>query len=128
MSRAIEKVRRDDAGISSLRPDVEPVLERLIEEFRVELATLGVRPLTGVTQRPALAFTPVSRAQLGAGFASRDISLLNSQGRDLEHGVNGNLTFESRAHVGDVLSFYLQPDLLGNAAPAPAFRGPRNAA
>jgi hypothetical protein len=34
VARAIEKVRSDEARVYSLRRDLEPVLDRLIEEFR----------------------------------------------------------------------------------------------
>src|SRR5947199_8630342 len=42
VARAIEKIRRDDTGGLNARRDLEPVLDRLMEEFRVELASLGV--------------------------------------------------------------------------------------
>src|SRR5712691_12084696 len=41
VARAIEKIRRDDSGGLNARRDLEPVLDRLMEEFRVELASLG---------------------------------------------------------------------------------------
>src|SRR6185503_16426298 len=40
VARAIAKIRRDEEGLN-LRRDLEPVLNRLIEEFKVELAALG---------------------------------------------------------------------------------------
>jgi hypothetical protein len=91
------------------------VVDRLIEEFRVELAALGVK-LPGSTPRPpgALTFVPVDRAQVTLGAASRDLSFVNSQGFRFQHGLNGGATFESRLQVGDVFSVYVQPELTGN--------------
>src|SRR5215813_6682258 len=42
VARAIERIRRDEGGLNTRR-DLEPVLDRLIEEFRPELAGLGVQ-------------------------------------------------------------------------------------
>src|SRR5437763_11433421 len=49
VARAIEKIRRDDAGALNERRDLEPVLDRLMEEFKVELASLGVQAPGGPT-------------------------------------------------------------------------------
>src|SRR5438552_18766699 len=43
VARAIERIRRDESGGLNTRRDLEPVLDRLMEEFKVELAGLGVR-------------------------------------------------------------------------------------
>jgi hypothetical protein len=117
VARAIEKIRADTAGVYNNRQDLESVLDRLIEEFRPELVSLGVK--TGDGGRPAPApgffsFTPIDRAQVRGGYVNRDFSLINNQGLRFQGGVNGGLTFESRAQVGDVVTFYLQPELHGN--------------
>src|SRR5215467_1385955 len=41
VARAIERIRRDEPDDLNLRRDLEPVLDRLMEEFKVELASLG---------------------------------------------------------------------------------------
>src|SRR2546427_4136328 len=41
VARAIQKIRSDDAGGLNARRDLEPVLDRLMEEFKTELASLG---------------------------------------------------------------------------------------
>jgi hypothetical protein len=117
VARAIEKIRRDQGGTGfSTRRDLEPVLDRLMEEFRTELASLGVTvPATGqVPPRSFVSFTPVDRAQVRGGFVSRDLRLENRQGLSWQRGFNGDTTFESRMQVGDFLTFYLQPELHGN--------------
>src|SRR5688572_26806733 len=43
VATAIEKIRRDDQGRYNARRDLEPLIARLTEEFRSELASLGVR-------------------------------------------------------------------------------------
>jgi len=116
VARAIEKIRADTEGVYNNRQDLESVLNRLIEEFRPELASLGAK-VTDASKTPTpgvFSFTPIDRAQVRGAYASRDISLPNSQGLRLRNGVNGGLTFESRAQVGDVVTFYLQPELHGN--------------
>lgn len=116
VARAIEKIRSDEMGGLNARRDLEPVLNRLMEEFKVELASLGVRTSEGSATAPGfVSFTPVDRAQTYLGYASRQFSLVNDQGHTFKRGPNGGLTFESRAQVGDFLTFYLQPELLENA-------------
>ena len=115
VASAIEKIRSDNTGDTNMRRDLEPVLDRLIEEFRPELASLGVRlPGSSIPSPKYFSFLPVDRAQVGAGYSSRDLSLVNSQGFRLREGINGETTFETRAQIGDSLSFYLQPELFGN--------------
>src|SRR5207249_2177633 len=41
-------------------------------------------------------------------------SLVNEQGHTMRRGVNGGPTFESRAQFGDIVTMYVQPELLGN--------------
>src|SRR6185503_20836108 len=49
VARAIERIRRDDPEGLNMRRDLEPVLDRLMEEFKVELASLGVQVPDGVS-------------------------------------------------------------------------------
>src|SRR5436190_17407672 len=71
VARVIEKIRSDDTGGLNARRDLEPVLDRLIEEFKVELARLGVRP-SEATAPPAgfFSFTPIDRAQAFGAYAN----------------------------------------------------------
>src|SRR5438876_1404064 len=114
VARAIEKIRRDNTGGLNARRDLEPVLDRLMEEFKVELASLGVKAPGGPAPPGFVSFLPLDRAQVFGAYASRQFSLVNSQGRTFKRGAAGGLTFESRAQIGDFLSFYLQPELLEN--------------
>ena len=116
VSRAIAAIRADTTGVYNNRQDLEPILNRLIDEFRVELAQLGtILPGDTSTKVPGVfSFTPVDRAQVRGGYASRDFSLINNQGSRFQHGLNGGFTFESRAQIGDHVTFYLQPEVHGN--------------
>ncbi len=114
VARALQKIRRDETGALNARRDLEPVLDRLIEEFKVELISLGVQLPESSVPPGFVSFIPVDRAQTFAAYASRQFSLVNNQGRTFKRGANGGLTFESRAQIGDFFSFYLQPELLEN--------------
>jgi hypothetical protein len=39
---------------------------------------------------------------------------VNNQGRRFQDGFNGGATFESRLQLGDMVTFYLQPEAVGN--------------
>jgi Capsule assembly protein Wzi len=115
VARAIEAVRNDQTGAMNERRDLEGVLDRLAEEFRTELVELGVK--YGGDARPAprfVAFVPIDQAQVRAGYANRDLSLIDTQGLKFQRGVNAGATFDSRLQVGKFLGFYLQPELVGN--------------
>jgi hypothetical protein len=114
VARAIERIRRDEPDGLNLRRDLEPVLDRLIEEYKVELAALGVQVPDGVKPPGTFSFTPIDRAQAFGGYANHRFSLLNEQGSSFKRGFNNGLTFESRMQIGDYLTFYLQPELLAN--------------
>jgi Capsule assembly protein Wzi len=115
VARAVDAIRRDRDGVYNNRRDLEPVLDRLMTEFSAELAALRVAtPGTPVQAPSAVSFVPVDRGMAYAGYANRDLSLINSQGRRFEDGVNAGSTFESRLQIGDVLTFYLQPEAVAN--------------
>ncbi|MBI2524661.1 MAG: hypothetical protein HYV93_01640 [Candidatus Rokubacteria bacterium] len=112
---AIRKIRGDEAGTYNGRRDLEPVLDRLMDELRPELLELGALRRDQAAARTSwVSFVPIDQAQVGLGWASRHFSLLNSQGRAVEQGANGLATFDTRLQVGSVLTFYAQPQLLGN--------------
>src|SRR5262245_5141810 len=114
VARAIQKIRRDEPEGLNLRRDLEPVLDRLIEEFRVELAALGVQVPDGAAPPGAFSFTPIDRAQVFSGLATHGFSLVNEQGTSVKRTFNMGLTFETRAQIWDFLTFYIQPELLAN--------------
>jgi hypothetical protein len=90
------------------------VLNRLIEEFKVELAALGVQVSDSVQPPGMFSFTPLDRAQVFNALATHGFSLVNEQGSSVKRSFNMGLTFESRMQIGDFLSFYVQPELLAN--------------
>src|SRR5438105_4061299 len=92
VARAIAKIR-DDMGDLNARRDLEPVLDRLMEEFKIELASLGVRTAEAAPAPGLVSFTPIDRAQTVLGHASGQFSLLNAQGRSFKRVINGRLTF-----------------------------------
>jgi len=115
VARAIDKIRNDGDGTYNLRQDLEPVLDRLIEEFRPELAALGVKIPGELGPAPGfVSFLPVDRAQVRAGYANRSFPFVNGQGLKFQEGANSGMTFESRAQIGDFLTFYVQPEFRGN--------------
>jgi Capsule assembly protein Wzi len=114
VARAIQKIRRDEPDGLNLRRDLEPVLDRLIEEFKVELAALGVQVPDVVAPPGNFSFTPIDRGQVFSGLATHGFSLVNEQGTSVKRTFNMGLTFESRAQLWDFLTFYIQPELLAN--------------
>src|SRR5438552_3586506 len=79
VARAIQKIRGDDAGGLNARRDLEPVLDRLMEEFKVELVSLGVQAPGGSAPPGFVSFLPLDRAQVFGAYASHQFSLVNSQ-------------------------------------------------
>ena len=114
VARAIAKIRRDEPEGLNMRRDLEPALDRLIEEYKVELAQLGVQVPSGVTPPGTFSFTPVDRAQVFGGYAAHGLSLWGEQGSSFHRGFNNGLTLESRMQIGDYLTFYVQPELQAN--------------
>src|SRR3989441_2714723 len=111
VARAIERIRRDEPDGLNLRRDLEPVLDRLIEEFKVELAGLGVKLPDGAQPPGFVSFTPIDRFQVSSQWTNHKLSLVNEQGRTLQKWLSGGPTFESRLQIGDFLTFYVQPEL-----------------
>lgn len=115
VAAAVKAIRGDTLGRWNSRRDLESVVDRLTEEFRVELAGLGVSLSSAPLPAPGLvSFVPVDRAQAHLGYATERVSFVNSQGRRFETRLNGGMTFESRAQIGDALTLYLQPEFAGN--------------
>src|SRR4029453_11046725 len=70
VARAIQKIPRDEPEGLNLRRDLEPVLDRLIEEFKVELAELCVQVPDGVQPPGNFSFTPIDRGQVFGGLTT----------------------------------------------------------
>jgi hypothetical protein len=114
VARAIERIRRDEPDDLNLRRDLEPVLDRLMEEFKTELAALGIQVPDNAPPPSPFSFTPLDRAQAFSALATHGFSLVNEQGTSVKRTFNMGLTFESRAQLWDYLTFYIQPELLAN--------------
>src|SRR6059036_3060635 len=99
VARAIERIRRDEPEGLNMRRDLEPVLDRLMEEFKVELASLGVQAPGDARPPGFVSFTPIDRAQGFGGYATHGFSLTNEQGSSFKRGFNNGLTFESRMQI-----------------------------
>jgi Capsule assembly protein Wzi len=110
VARAIDRIRRDEPELNARR-DLEPVLDRLMEEFKSELAGLGVRAPGDAVAPGFVSFTPVDRLQLSSRWTNHTQSMVNEQGRTFQKWLSGGPTFESRLQLGDFLTFYLQPEL-----------------
>ncbi|MFQ5898669.1 MAG: capsule assembly Wzi family protein [Candidatus Methylomirabilia bacterium] len=114
VARAVETIRGDRAGLISGRAELEAVLNRLIEEFGPELATMGVR-VPGVPEAPStFFFKPVDTLQLQAGYADRETSPSNSLGAKFLENGSSRIALQGRAQIGDFLSFYVYPEFEGN--------------
>ena len=70
---------------------------------------LAARVPDGVEPPGRFSFTPIDRGQVFGGLATHGFSLVNEQGTSVKRAYNMGLTFESRAQLWDVLTFYLQP-------------------
>lgn len=115
VAQAIGTINRDQLGTFNDRRDIQDLLDRLISEFRTELADLGVKGSAGAGP-PSKFFSwrPLDTAKLEAGYAGHRFSPVNNQGRRLESGVNSRFSTEHRAQIGDVLTLYLNPEFDGN--------------
>ena len=125
VASAVKAIRADTLGRWNSRRDLEAVVDRLTAEFRAEIAAQGAS-LPGAAPPAAgvLSLVPVDRAQAHLGYATERVSSVNGQGRRFETGLNGGMTFESRAQIGEVLTLSLQPEFAVN----PEFEASRLAA
>jgi hypothetical protein len=84
VARAIERIRRDEPDGLNMRRDLEPVLNRLIEEFKVELAALGVQVPDGAKPPGTFSFTPVDRVQGFGGYANHAVQRVSVTVREAD--------------------------------------------
>jgi hypothetical protein len=115
VARAVQAIRSDTGGATNGRLDLEDVVDRLVEEFREELAALGVR-VPGAPEGPQRFFLlkPLDKVQLQGAFSTRRAHLVNSLGAKFQEGFGGRLALQNRAQIGDFLSFYLYPEAQAN--------------
>jgi hypothetical protein len=112
VAQAIDKITGDEGGAYAERRDLEDTLYRLLEEFRPELAELGIEAalqdgkLAGFFQ-----LKPLDKLQVRTAYAKDDADLENNQGDSVRDGFNARLATFSRGQVGDFFSATLSPEL-----------------
>ena len=79
VARAIEKIRSDDAGALNARRDLEPVLDRLREDLRVELVEPVDGRLLNVGLSIGLAAYPSDAASIDALMRQADRALYEAK-------------------------------------------------
>lgn len=112
VAAAMEKVRDENDPVRHRRRDLEPTLYALVDEFKPELADLGVEPysLNG-TVKPALSVQPFELIESRGGWASDEVKLENAQGRSTADGIQGQVSLLSRAEWQDTAAVSLNPEV-----------------
>jgi len=111
VAHAVRKVREDQRGEYNHRDDLQDLLYRLIKEFSLELAEMGIRTSLNRDEVPRFFhMRPVHHMQFSTAFASDPKRTINNFGRNLSDGRNFNTTFDGKLQIGDFLSFYYQPE------------------
>jgi hypothetical protein len=112
VAQAIDRVTGDEGGAYAERRDLENTLYRLLEEFRPELAELGVEAARRDAEPPRFfQVKPLAHVQARTAYAKDDTALENSQGDTFKDGFNARLATFSRGQAGDFLSATLSPEL-----------------
>jgi capsule assembly protein Wzi len=115
VAQVITNITADEGGRFADRRDLEDTVYRLVEEFRPELAALGVEAVLQEGKAPGfLQIKPVDKLQIRTGYAKHDALIENNQGDFLEEGFNGRLATFSRGQVGDFFSASFSPELRVN--------------
>ncbi len=112
VAAVIEKVRDENDPVRYRRRDLEPTLYALVDEFKPELADLGVEPysLNG-TVKPALSVQPLNLIESRGGWAGDEVKLENAQGRSTADGIQGQVSLLSRAEWQDTAAVSLNPEV-----------------
>jgi hypothetical protein len=112
VAQAINKITGDEGGSYADRRDLEDILYRLLEEFRPELADLGIEAAIQ-EGKPAGFFQvkPLDKLQVRTAYVKDDADLENNQGDFFRDGVNARLATFSRGQVGDFFSATISPEL-----------------
>ena len=115
VAQAINRVTGDEGGAYADRRDLEETLYRLLDEFRPELAELGVEAARREWKgQKFFQLKPLDKLQVRTAYAKDDASLENNQGDTFKDGFNGRLATFSRGQVGDFFSATLSPELRVN--------------
>jgi hypothetical protein len=112
VAQAINKITGDEGGAYAERRDLEDTLYRLLDEFRPELAELGIE--AALQDGKPMGFfqvKPLDKLQVRTAYAKDDADLENNQGDSFRDGFNARLATFSRGQVGDFFSATLSPEL-----------------
>ena len=110
VAQAVRRLEWDKYGDYNHRGYLEELLYKLVGEFGLELAEMGIRtPLNPNGSAGFFTFKPVEHAEFGMGSATRSQTVVNNSGQRFKKGATGISTLDGRIQVGDFLSFYYQP-------------------
>ena len=120
VARVLERMESDEASVEDQRALVDPLLERLVREFRHELAGLGAVPAApgssgswfrygGRAQLEADAFS-VGHGGSGLGVRFRE----NRGGEYYANGEQAQMDLRGWFEIGDYLSVVAQPKYITN--------------
>ena len=111
VAEAVHRVAADQLGDYGHRGYLEDLLYRLVEEFGSELAEMGVEtPINRAMRMLPSELKPIDHIQFGADFAGRSQRIVNHFGQRDGKGANLRSTLDGRARIGDLFSFYYEPE------------------
>jgi Capsule assembly protein Wzi len=125
VARAIDRIRSDEIRDDDRRVIVEPLVERLMAEFRPELMDLGIIARKRTEPSRAIRYgarleTEVDAFSIGGGQTVRLRE--NRGGEYYANGVQNQTDVRGWLEVGDWAAFMLQPKFISN--PKALSRGP----
>lgn len=117
VAQALRRIRDNHSEDDALQATADPLLDRLVREFRPELVVLGVlsRP-PGASPAGAIRFggrlqTEVDSFQVGAG----SVRLRENRGGEYyADGTQAQIDFRGWAEVADWAAFTIQPKFISN--------------
>lgn len=117
VARAIERVRADQVELDGREAIAEPLLERLMAEFRPELIRLGVVRGRGSEGREALRYgmrvqTEVDASSIGGGQTVRFRE--NRGGEYYVNGVQNQTDVRGWVELSDWAALMVQPKFISN--------------
>jgi hypothetical protein len=118
VSRAIERIRTDKIGADGRAAIAEPLLNRLMGEFRDELIDIGTLKRRADNSRGLLRFGARLQTEVDQFLVGNDQTVRLRENRGGEYYANGlqNQTdLRGWMEVGDWAAFMLQPKVITNA-------------
>jgi len=108
----LRRIQSNQVSQFAHRTDLQDTILALIDEFSTELSALGVTGYGIKKEAPrTLEIKPLEYLQFRAGFTSNSATNLeNSNGEQLDIGLNGRVTSSSWFEAGGILAGYVQPE------------------